>query len=74
MTDKELIKQTRARLKEAKVAFGGFWKITRSPTSLTTVWFWGKPKGLPNYYCQFDEGEEKLVWCSARVATPAGRN
>ncbi len=64
MKDEELIELTRAELERRGIEFGEFWKIMRSPTSLTTVWFWGKPKGCPNYSCQFDEKEGKLLWCN----------
>lgn len=65
MTDKELIEQTRAELERREVDFGDFWEIVRSPTSFTTVCFWGKPRGCPNYSCQFDEEAGKLLWCNA---------
>lgn len=61
MTDAELIERTRTELKRRGVAFGDFWQIVRSPGSLTTVWFWGKPPGSPNYSCQFDEEAGKLM-------------
>ena len=64
MKDEELIKQAKAALKEHKIPFGEFWEISRSPASFTTVWFWGKPKGCPNYSCQFDEEEGALLWCN----------
>jgi len=64
MKDAELIEQTRARLESRGKDFGDFWKITRYPTSPTTVWFWGKPKGGPNYSCQFDEKTGELLWCN----------
>ncbi len=64
MTDNELIEQTRAELERAGKVFGDFWEIVRSPTSFTTVWFWGKPEGGPNYACQFDEKAGKLLWCN----------
>lgn len=65
MTDEELIEATRAELKKRGVDFGDFWEIVRSPTSLTTVFFWGKPPGGPNYSCQFEEAAGKLFWCNA---------
>ena len=65
MLDRELIEQTRAKLEKSGVAFGEFWQIMRSPTSFTTVFFWGRPKGDPNYSCQFDEEAGTLLWCSA---------
>ena len=64
MTDKELIEQTRARLESGGKDFGDFWKIVRYPRSSTSVWFWGKPKGSPNYSCQFDEEAGELLWCN----------
>lgn len=64
MTDDELIKQTRAKFEQLGVPFGEFWTIMRSATSLTTVWFWGEPKGSPNYSCQFDEKAGQLLWCN----------
>lgn len=64
MTDKELIEQTKAELERRGVDFGDFWEIIRSPTSLATVYFWGKPRGCPNYACQFDEEADNLLWCN----------
>ena len=66
MTDEELIGQTRAELERRGVDFGDFWEIVRSPASFTTVWFWGKPSGFPNYSAQFDEEAGTLLWCDAR--------
>ncbi len=60
MTDEELIEQARAKLEERGVSFGDFWKIVRG--SYTLVWFWGIPKGGPNYSVTFDKG--KLLWCN----------
>ena len=64
MTDEELIEQTRAELERRGFDFGDFWKIRRFPNSFTTVWFWGKPPGDPNYSCQFDEEAGTLLWCN----------
>lgn len=65
MTDNELIEQTRSELERRGVAFSDFWQISRSPGSFTTVWFWGDPKGSPNYSCQFDEERAKLLWSNS---------
>lgn len=63
MTDEELIERTRMELERRGFSFGEFWQIMRSSSLNFIVWFWGIPRGDPNYSCTFDE-EGKLLWCN----------